>query len=166
STEHNLWNAYRIVSSFNCTVDNCSDVHGSQSVDVTYDTDTDSTPSLYSTIKNCRIHGSQDTAVTSHAGSYGVVIANNVFTNCRYGPLIRSRECVIDGNYISGTGIAYSIYGIRVTEGYAINSVIANNYIEDFSLGIDMHPYSSIDNLGLLPMNMRINNNRFVRCQR
>jgi hypothetical protein len=166
--DHDDQNSYTVRGAQNTIFEGCSDEHGSQSFDVTYGDLAN--PSVNTTITGCTSRGAWSNGMTTHSGGYGVTITNNRFLNCVRGPALRTRNCIFTGNFISGQGAQGNadftedqVYGVGLTEGWPIETVVADNHIEGFYVGITMRTWQS-NGPGFTDRRTLIQGNRIVRC--
>jgi hypothetical protein len=149
---------YKVVSSWHCGFIECDDINGSQCFDTTYNGDTN--PSMYSYVINCRTINARYNSGTNHSGNYAEHFIGNQFIGCQNGLSIRSRASVVKGNILTGT---YTGYGIAVSDGWAQDSIVEGNYIENFNEAIDYNDYASGGN-GKINSRVSIINNVARKC--
>lgn len=134
-SQHHYINVYRITSSQNCTFDGNIAFNCTQPFDVSYATL--SIPSINAVIKNNVITNATQTGITSHGGTYKLMVMNNNIYSSHQGINSRTKNSVITGNLISGMNESSTLaYGIALYEGHATDSIITNNNISNFGSGI------------------------------
>ena len=151
-----------------CTVRNCSDVNGAQTVDIGY-APNDITGS------NCTVMGSHFShnfynPVTTHPGVYRTSILSNVFDTCRVGLQLRTPYLTVSNNVISGfsqNGLfidkRYKSSGIALL-GNIQHSTITNNTISGFQRGIFITDHTNRVTFPAF-FNTTISNNNISNCQ-
>ena len=125
--------SYKAVSSQECGFVGCVSENAAQAFDVTYRAK--ETCSVHCYVRECRVVSPESNPLTTHGGTYGSQVVNNVFRCPSNGMAIRSRNSVISGNVLEGGGAADSM-GIYLYEGWARDCVITGNTISGFEQGI------------------------------
>ena len=133
-------NGLRTVSTVNCGFKYCTVEHGTQCIDFTYNTNGATIPNINSYVENCTVIGAVNNSMTSHGGSYRTRIVNNTMINCHTdGIMSRTREALIQGNTVTGSGNVESggvKYGITLYQGASVNCIVTDNMVSGFSTGI------------------------------
>jgi hypothetical protein len=135
---------YKAISSHSVHFDRCRSFHGTQAFDFTYTGGR--TPSLFCSVTNSQVYNARLSGMTSHPGSYAILVHGNQFIGCRQGAVVRSRKSVVSSNLMSGdeaiaTTFADAVtdrlfYGVGLYEGWARDCVVANNSITGFNVGV------------------------------
>ena len=133
-------NGLRTVSTSNCGFKYCTVEHGTQCIDFTYNTSEPCIPNINSYVEGCTVIGAVNNSMTSHGGSYRARIVDNTMINCHTdGIMVRTRESLIQGNTVTGSGNVESgatKYGITLYQGATVNAIVTDNMISGFSTGI------------------------------
>jgi hypothetical protein len=158
------FNTFKIISGWYCGFEDCESVNGSQPFDITYANLEN--PSLFSRIKRNRVINSEFNAITSHSGSYGVSCTDNDINGCKFGPSMRSRNMLFSGNSITGQGGSSSnkTYGLSMTDGWTIDSIVDDNTIEGFYYAIYATDFNSAG-FGFVQRKTMITANHLSRCE-
>lgn len=135
-SSHFSRNTYKSISSYLCGFEHCFSENGTQSFDITYISG--SVPSSHCFVKNCETKGAINNAMTSHGGTFGILVEGNMFSdNVSNGISIRTRNSIISGNRLTGT-TPISNYGIALYEGWSRDCVITNNSVTSFGNAFDI----------------------------
>lgn len=133
-------NGLRTVSTVNCGFKYCTVEHGTQCIDFTYNTGEPTIPNINSYVEGCTVIGAVNNSMTSHGGSYRARIIDNTMVNCHTdGIMSRTREALIQGNTVSGSGnveTGGTKYGITLYQGASVNCIVTDNMVSGFSTGI------------------------------
>ena len=133
-------NGLRTVSTVNCGFKYCTVEHGTQCIDFTYNTNGATIPNINSYVEGCTVIGAVNNSMTSHGGSYRARIVDNTMINCHTdGIMSRTREALIQGNTVTGSGNVESggvKYGITLYQGASVNCIVTDNMVSGFSTGI------------------------------
>lgn len=162
-TEHHLWNAYKFIGSWSCEFIACYDEYGSQSFDVTY---LDyGNPSMFCAVRGCTSYAPRWHGITTHSGSYGIIVENNRIVKAKSGISLRSRACICTGNYIDCTfdNSTEKGTGIGLLDGFYVDSLISNNTISGAYTGIRVMRSNSLG-LGFVTINTSILGNIIRNC--
>lgn len=186
--DHSKYNSYLSVSSWFSTFDNCTDINGMQSIDISCLPEKigSGTLSLYgpdinTTIRNCTMITPVEEGFTNHPGQYGLhVIGCNVEGGDRIAQ-VRSRNTVIENCIFRGTGVhnEYTRHGLYflpfvdfiLPEGnplkgkraaYYNGAIIKNNTFINCGGGVVIYNPDSVT--GTLFCDVHIVGNNFVDC--
>lgn len=185
---HSKYNSYFSVSSWFSTFDNCTDINGMQSIDISCLPEKigSGTLSLYgpdinTTIRNCTMITPIEEGFTNHPGQYGLhVIGCNIEGGNRIAQ-VRCRNTVIENCIFRGTGVhdTYAKYGLYLMSfldyilpdgnplkdkyaAYYNGTIIRNNTFINCGAGVIIYNPDSIT--GTLLCDVRIIGNNFVDC--
>lgn len=154
----------KVFSCWSCGFVGCADLNGAGGWDVSYNDY--EYPSVGSYVTGCRAIGNGTAGASSHSGTYATLFTNNHFINCRSGIFIRSRMAIASNNIIIGWGrldkFSTVNYGIVITGGWAQESIISNNTIDNFGYGIQYGDASSLG--GRVDGRLLITNNQVKSC--
>lgn len=136
------WTGIGCSSSWYITVNNCHFDSVPNGIDFTFYGDY--WCSMFCTVENCFVTGSTANGITSHPGVYSNSFINNTLVDCEVPFTIRARKNRIIGNECLRTKPATESddRAIILFAG-SIDSIISNNTIEGFRVGIEDHAYSS-----------------------
>lgn len=136
------WTGIGCSSSWYITVNNCH--FDSVPTGIDFGFHGDYWCSMFCTAENCFVVGSTANGITSHPGVYSNSFINNTLVDCEVPFTIRSRKNRIIGNECLRTkpAIESDDRAIILFAG-ATDSIISNNTIEGFIIGIEDHAYSS-----------------------
>lgn len=129
-------NIYKCISSINSGFFKCTSYGASQSIDFTYGAL--QFPGMGCYVDSCTIENATTTGITSHGGTFQSKYVNNTVRGCKQGMSIRSRNSIISHNTLTGSmnPSSSSSFAIGLYEGYALDCVISNNTIVNFTTGI------------------------------
>lgn len=122
-------------STWYCYAENCTSYHAGQSFDVTYaatitEMERVRCPALYTTVRNCLVHGSIGSAATNHSGAFGCTYENSKFVNFGFPIAVRSPNTLIHGCEFSfkTTSDSDEFYGfaINISEPTTFGTRIEN----------------------------------------
>ncbi len=158
-----LYNTFKIISGWYSGFENCESTNGSQPIDITYTGGAN--PSLFCYANSNVIANSIYNPITTHSGAYGFTCIGNQLLNSQRGPALRSRNTIFSGNTITGQGgdAANKTYGLSMTDGWIIDSIITNNTIEGFYYAIFISDFNSLGT-GFVERKTQISGNHLSRC--
>lgn len=137
------YNDFVISGSQNSGFRRCGSILGSQAFDITFETS--GIPHVNCFLDSCWTLWNKWTVATTHPGGYGAQISNCRFLqSARSGVAIRSRASIVTGNLVSAALAAVAdTYGISLREGWARDTIVANNFIDGCEKGITLHDSGS-----------------------
>lgn len=136
--DHAIQNLFHMIACQSSGFSECTAVQGSQCYDITYSSGA-LFPSVYCYVDNCKSLNSMFNPVTAHPGTYGLRITNNDFSECRdAGIAIRSNSALVSGNQVTGSN-ASGRAGIYCSEGGGKNSLISDNIVKGFDVGLQVN---------------------------
>ena len=142
---YSTYNNFRIISSQNCSLENCTDNFASHAFNITYSSG--GIPSIRCKILNCRAVNSVWAGVIAQQCTPWSELAGNTVERSGQGVMAGSRNSRITGNTVR-THLPFSTdyyytriarggtVGVAVFEGYARDCEIRGNRVENFYTGI------------------------------
>ena len=137
------YNDFLVAGSQNSGFRLCGSILGSQAFDITFETN--GIPHVNCFLDGCWTLWNKWNPATTHPGGYGTRVTGCRFLqNARSGVAIRSRAAIVTGNHITAALAAVTdSYGLSLREGWARDSLVADNYIDGFEKGITLHDSGS-----------------------
>lgn len=130
---HAAINQYHTAGAWKSGFTNCRSVRGTQAYDFTYAQVTPY-PSVWCYVRTSSAEGCLHNPVTAHPGAYGIIIENNLFTDCqRAGISIRSNAAEVTHNVVSGSNHP-DLPGVYVFEGGGKQSRVESNTVTNFDV--------------------------------
>lgn len=164
-TDYWQQNPYKIVSCQNTGIVQCVGENAAQMVDLSFLTGYMPNTGCY--IKGCRSINASRSAFTTHGGNYLLQFIGNYSEGSRQGFSHRGRAAVISNNVLIGSSFSSTDTilwsGISLYQQGAVDNIITNNAIRNFSNGIS---YSDSGSSRAEYLNTLISNNTIDNCSR
>lgn len=153
--------AFFIHSSQNCGIEDSLILNGSQCFDISYING--QTPSVNCYLKNNTTKYATTNGATSHPGTFGCSFENNQFLGCyASGLLVRGRNNRILNNRVVCSARGSSNYGICLSDGWARESLVSGNTIENSYYGLYIQDSSTFTDSYFKDTGAQIINNLFI----
>lgn len=136
--DHAAINQYHVVGSWRSGFTHCRSVRGTQPYDFTYSGSIPH-PSVWCYVRESTAEGVLHNPVTAHPGTYGIIVASNIFTDCQHsGISIRSNAAEVTHNIVRGSNRADRV-GLYVFEGGGKESRIESNTVAGFDIAMRLN---------------------------
>ena len=137
----NARNGFKTISTYNCGFDNVEVHNGTQCIDFTYRSTNQfgGGPNINSYLTNSRISQPFYDGISIHPGTINSRVDGNAFTDCNGdGIFNRSKRAMIINNFVSGGVFSprQLSHGIKISHGATQNTIVENNVIEGFDIGV------------------------------